>query len=150
MNWTLLTDILQCNPNFHNHPRYDCIIVKDDDGPYFAQLVQVFSCNIGGKDFPLALVQPFTETVSSTTAKLDEDLGFYRVAAKKRDECIFISILLRFICFSYLSASYLILSSALILSYLIFRSATPWSLHVHHTPLTYHILGHRVFALFIF
>lgn len=92
MNWTLLTDILQCNPNFHNHPRYDCVIVKDDDGPYFAQLVQVFSCNIGGKDFPLALVQPFTETVSSTTAKLDEDLGFYRVAAKKRDEYIFILI----------------------------------------------------------
>ncbi|KAK0434530.1 uncharacterized protein EV420DRAFT_1623783 [Desarmillaria tabescens] len=92
VNWTLLTDILRCSPNFHNHPRYDCVIVKDDDGPYFAQLVQVFTCNIGGKDFPLALIQPFTEAVSLTTAKLDEDLGFYRVSAKKRDECIFISI----------------------------------------------------------
>ncbi len=36
------------------------------------------------------------------------------------------------------------------LSYLIFRSATPGSLHTRHTPMTQHILGYRVFALFIF
>ncbi len=40
-----------------------------------------------------------------------------------------------------------------LLSYLIFRSATPWSLHIamkSHSPDVYFILGYRVFVLFIF
>ncbi len=50
------------------------------------------------------------------------------------------------ISFSYLSASYLILSSALILS---LDPRLQGSLQ-RHTPLKHHILGYRVFALFIF
>ncbi len=40
-----------------------------------------------------------------------------------------------------------------LLSYLIFRSATPRSLHItmkSHSPDVYFILGYRVFVLFIF
>ncbi len=46
--------------------------------------------------------------------------------------------------------SYLIFSAY---HYLIFRPVTPWSLRKSshcHTPPTCHILGYRVFALFIF
>ncbi len=52
----------------------------------------LFSCVVGGKSFPLALVHPFDEPVATSNAKLDKDLGFYRVRARKRTQSTFISI----------------------------------------------------------
>ncbi|KAK0207308.1 hypothetical protein IW262DRAFT_1302901 [Armillaria fumosa] len=45
------------------------------------ELVMVFTCVIGGKVFPLALVHPFNQPVDAATEKLDNDLGFYQVHA---------------------------------------------------------------------
>ncbi len=52
----------------------------------------VFTCVIGGKEFPLALVHPFDQPVNAATEKLDNDLGFYRVHVRKRQESAFVSI----------------------------------------------------------
>ncbi len=55
--------------------------------------------------------------------------------------------MLRFI-FFFLSKR--LLSYLIFGAYLIFRSTTPGSLHARHTPPARHILGYRVFTLFIF
>ncbi|KAG0698765.1 hypothetical protein DFH29DRAFT_877761 [Suillus ampliporus] len=49
----------KCNPMFYGSPRYDGIMVKTADKPFFTCLVYMFSCLIGGIDFPLALIHPY-------------------------------------------------------------------------------------------
>ncbi len=88
----MCTDYLRCSPDFYNHPRYDCVIVEGSEGSFFAQIIMLFSCVVGGKSFPLALVHPFDKPVATSNAKLDKDLGFYRVQARKRVQSTFISI----------------------------------------------------------
>ncbi|KAK0215012.1 hypothetical protein IW262DRAFT_1300251 [Armillaria fumosa] len=92
VDWNMCTDYLRCSPDFYNHPRYDCVIVKGLEGPFFAQTIMLFSCIVGGKSFPLVLVHPFDKPVGASNAKLDKDLGFYRVRAQKRTKSLFISI----------------------------------------------------------
>ncbi|KAK0209611.1 hypothetical protein IW262DRAFT_1468882 [Armillaria fumosa] len=77
VDWTTSTDYLRCSPNFYNHPRYDYLLINSTNHPFFAQLVMVFTCVIGGKEFPLALVHPFNQPVNAATEKLDKDLGLY-------------------------------------------------------------------------
>ncbi|KAK0457905.1 hypothetical protein IW261DRAFT_1579893 [Armillaria novae-zelandiae] len=81
IDWTTSTDYLWCNPNFYNHPRYDFLLVDSTERPFFAQLIMIFTCVIGGKSFPLALVHPVDQPADSATEQLDKDLGFYRVRA---------------------------------------------------------------------
>ncbi|KAK0464016.1 hypothetical protein IW261DRAFT_1427519 [Armillaria novae-zelandiae] len=78
INWTTSTDYLWCSPNFYNHPRYDFLLVDSTEQPFFAQLIMIFTCVIGGKLFPLALVHPVDQPADSVTEQLDKDLGFYR------------------------------------------------------------------------
>ncbi|KAK0435646.1 hypothetical protein EV421DRAFT_1892516 [Armillaria borealis] len=92
VDWTTSTDYLRCSPNFYNHPRYDYLLVDSAEHPFFAQLIMVFTCVIGGKEFPLALIHPFDQPVDAATEKLDKDLGFYRVRARKRQESAFVSV----------------------------------------------------------
>ncbi|KAK0506766.1 hypothetical protein EDD18DRAFT_1315910 [Armillaria luteobubalina] len=92
VDWNMYTDYLRCSPDFYNHPRYDCVIVEGPEGPFFSQTIMLFSCIVGGKSFPLALVHPFDEPVGASTAKIDQDLGFYRVRARKRTKLMFISV----------------------------------------------------------
>ncbi|SJL14897.1 uncharacterized protein ARMOST_18373 [Armillaria ostoyae] len=92
VDWNMCTDYLRCSPDFYNHPRYDCVIVEGSEGPFFAQIIMLFSCVVSGKSFPLALVHSFDEPVGASNAKLDKDLGFYRVRARKRTQSMFISI----------------------------------------------------------
>ncbi|KAK0218429.1 hypothetical protein EDD85DRAFT_797559 [Armillaria nabsnona] len=79
VDWTTSTDYLRCSPNFYNHPQYDYLLVDSTKCPFFTQLIMVFTCIIGGKEFPLALVHPFDQPIDAATEKLDKDLGFYRV-----------------------------------------------------------------------
>ncbi|KIJ38049.1 hypothetical protein M422DRAFT_177113, partial [Sphaerobolus stellatus SS14] len=37
------TDILRCNPNFHNRPRYDCVVINTSPIT-FAHLEFIFTC----------------------------------------------------------------------------------------------------------
>ncbi|KAK0235513.1 hypothetical protein EDD85DRAFT_792333 [Armillaria nabsnona] len=92
VDWNMCTDYLRCSPNFYNHPQYDCVIIEGSEGPFFMQIIMFFSCVVSGKSFPLALVHPFDKPVTTSNAKLDKELGFYRVQAQKRTQSTFISI----------------------------------------------------------
>lgn len=92
VDWTTSTDYLRCSQNFYNHSRYDFLLVDSTERPFFAQLIMIFTCVIAGKSFPLALVHPFDQPVDATNEKLDKDLGFYRVRARKRSESTFVSV----------------------------------------------------------
>ncbi|KAK0216356.1 hypothetical protein IW262DRAFT_1277145 [Armillaria fumosa] len=91
VDWCFTTDILQCSPNFHNHPRYDFVLLKTNQGPMFAQLVLVFECVVHGTTYPLMLVRPFSEAVGPITQK-DRDLGFYRVRTEMKSNPLIVSI----------------------------------------------------------
>ncbi|KAK0209572.1 hypothetical protein IW262DRAFT_1468837 [Armillaria fumosa] len=85
VDWTTSTDYLRCSPNFYNHPRYDYLLVDSTERPFFAQLIMIFTCVIGGKPFPLALVQPVDQPAGTVTEQVDKDLGFYRGALLVED-----------------------------------------------------------------
>ncbi|KAJ7081070.1 hypothetical protein C8R44DRAFT_653325, partial [Mycena epipterygia] len=70
--WTSTADYLRCNPKFHGHPRYDCVLVKTAQQPIFARLVYLFSCTV--------------------EKKKDNLLRFHRVHAKPRKSSEFISV----------------------------------------------------------
>lgn len=61
-DWTEARDILRCNPNFHQHKRYDCIIVNDDSpGTSVARLRSLLRCRLpSGRVVDIALVHAFT------------------------------------------------------------------------------------------
>jgi len=54
VDWRTHRDLLQCNPKFNGSPRYDCIMVKTADKPFFHLLVYVFTCWLVAQ-FPLPL-----------------------------------------------------------------------------------------------
>ncbi|KAK7041356.1 hypothetical protein R3P38DRAFT_2512397 [Favolaschia claudopus] len=47
--WTTATDYLRCSPKFHGQPRYDCVLVKTEQRPFFARLLYLFSCTVEDK-----------------------------------------------------------------------------------------------------
>ncbi|KAJ7898508.1 hypothetical protein B0H13DRAFT_1884243 [Mycena leptocephala] len=82
-DWKWTADYLRCNPKFHGHPRYDCVLVKTTDKPIFAQLLYMFSCTVENKSHPLALILPLDAPTGNTTRK-DKLLRFRRVRAQAR------------------------------------------------------------------
>ncbi|KIJ58540.1 hypothetical protein HYDPIDRAFT_184182 [Hydnomerulius pinastri MD-312] len=90
VDWKEHTDYLRCSPSFYNSPRYDCVIVHSDNGPFFARLVLLFTCQVADETYPLALIQPYDMPIGNRTRK-DKDLGFWCVRAKPRPSSIFIS-----------------------------------------------------------
>ncbi|KAK0207409.1 hypothetical protein IW262DRAFT_1469507 [Armillaria fumosa] len=91
IDWCFTTDILRCSPNFHNHPRYDFVLLKTNQGPMFAQLVLIFEFVVHGMTYPLMLVRPFSEAVGPITQK-DRDLGFYQVRTEMKSNPLIVSI----------------------------------------------------------
>lgn len=67
---------------FHNHPRYDCVIIQTVDKIIFGQLIYVFSCSIQGADelYPTALIHPF---VTPTGARRQSDSDFGLIQLRK-------------------------------------------------------------------
>ena len=61
-DWTEACDILHCNPNFHLHEWYDCVIINDDSpGTSVARLCSLSQCWLpSGKVIDVALVHAFT------------------------------------------------------------------------------------------
>ncbi|KIJ37159.1 hypothetical protein M422DRAFT_178317, partial [Sphaerobolus stellatus SS14] len=50
------TDLLRCNSNFHNWPRYDCVVINSSPIT-FARLESVFTCyDSSGRECDIALV----------------------------------------------------------------------------------------------
>lgn len=95
-DWQLKTDHLRCNPTFHGHPRYDCVLVHSSPHPYIARLICLFTCTVDGKEYPLALVQPYslspTTNLGQAQKNTDIDLELLRLQENFRSECEFVSI----------------------------------------------------------
>ncbi|KAJ7782439.1 hypothetical protein DFH07DRAFT_900870 [Mycena maculata] len=90
-NWLDNADFLCCNPSFHNRERYDAAIVKTTSGNVFVRLVYVFTCMIGERVHPFALVQALDVGTGQRSAK-DKALRLYHVRERQRKECEFISV----------------------------------------------------------
>ncbi|KAF7353173.1 hypothetical protein MSAN_01504900 [Mycena sanguinolenta] len=90
-HWLDDADYLRCNPCFHNRERYDAALVKTTAADIFVRLVFVFTCEIGGKVRPFALVQPLDVKTGPRTNK-DKTLGLHRVRQRERKKCEFISV----------------------------------------------------------
>ena len=89
-HWLDDADFLRCNPCFHNRERYDAALVKTMAGNIFVCLAFVFTCEVGGKVHPFALVQPLDVRTGQRTPK-DKVLGLHRVRQRERKNCEFIS-----------------------------------------------------------
>ncbi|KAJ6628855.1 hypothetical protein B0H10DRAFT_2260023 [Mycena sp. CBHHK59/15] len=89
--WNPVTDYLRCNPNFNGHPRYDCVLVKTEEKPFFARLLYMFSCTVEQKPHPFALILPL-DAPTGRARKVDKALRFRRVQAKLRKHSEFISV----------------------------------------------------------
>lgn len=82
---------------YHNHPRYDCVLLNTNNGPVFARLALVFMITVDGKDYSIALVQVFEQpqSVSASLRKKDKDLGFLRLQQRKEMEFVWAQSIIR-------------------------------------------------------
>ena len=92
VDWQVKTDYLRCNPMFHGHPRYDFIIANLPRGHVFAQLVLVFICRVGERNYRLALIQPLDKVSRPSTRNVDKGLSIHRWNIRARSKCEVISL----------------------------------------------------------
>jgi len=71
------TDYLQCNPAFHRHPYYNCVIIHRGNHNFFTWLLFLFIYSFRGTVLPFALIQPFSEVHYQW--KKDHDLQWHRL-----------------------------------------------------------------------
>jgi hypothetical protein len=91
VTWKYKTDYLHCSSNFHSQPRYDFVIVKTVEKPFFAQLLFLFACTVDTTLHPLALILPFDAPTGVPTA-LSQSLQLQQVCSKSRHKAEFISV----------------------------------------------------------
>ncbi|KAJ3832869.1 hypothetical protein F5878DRAFT_591241 [Lentinula raphanica] len=92
--WRPVMDILRCNPDFHNRPRYDFIIIQTArDGPVFAQMQYLFVCTVADMPYPMALIQAYR--VVRSRSSHDKDLGFLRLRKDRVTELISVQSIVR-------------------------------------------------------
>ncbi|KZS99986.1 uncharacterized protein LAESUDRAFT_667143 [Laetiporus sulphureus 93-53] len=81
--WKQITDYLHCSPDFHGHPRCDCVVLATDDPakPVFGRLLLLFTYTVDNVKYPLALVEPFNGQGQHGQWRLkqDIDVGFYHL-----------------------------------------------------------------------
>ncbi|KAF8193601.1 hypothetical protein K438DRAFT_1588988, partial [Mycena galopus ATCC 62051] len=73
VDWRSARDILRCNPQFHNAPRFDCIIYETDSNSLaMGELHCVFCCHLpGNAALDLAMVRPFRKTSWQPNTRTD-------------------------------------------------------------------------------
>lgn len=56
-DWTAAITTARCHPNFHGHPRQDCVMLNTSPSPTYAHLAYIFTCVFpSGTHCDLALV----------------------------------------------------------------------------------------------
>lgn len=100
VDWRQATDLLRCNPDFYNHPRYDHIVIQSDvatqlGNVIIAKLAFIFRVKFNNKAYDLALVRPLDKRVRQTPK--DKDLRFTRLKAQtpKEGRFIFLQSIIR-------------------------------------------------------
>ncbi|KAG1858282.1 hypothetical protein C8R48DRAFT_748763 [Suillus tomentosus] len=92
VDWCQHTDYLRCNPLFFGSPHFDCVFIRQtEDKVILGQLLFLFECLIGDRNFPLALIHPFDAPTGQCSRK-DRDLNLFRVRARRRAEAWFFSV----------------------------------------------------------
>jgi hypothetical protein len=96
VTWELVADYLRCSPQFHNHPRYDFVLVHTLDKLIFAQLIFAFSIVIGNDTYPIVLIQPLDAPPGSRSIK-EKELNLIRLRPRPRasSEFIFVRSIIR-------------------------------------------------------
>ncbi|KAG1793231.1 hypothetical protein EV424DRAFT_1475677 [Suillus variegatus] len=74
VDWRLQRDLLQCNPKFFGPPRYDCVMIKTEHQLFFARLIYMFHCKVGGTECSIALIHPYDVGIG-VRRRQDLDLG---------------------------------------------------------------------------
>ncbi|KAG2103715.1 uncharacterized protein F5147DRAFT_746667 [Suillus discolor] len=69
--------LLRCNPKLFGSPRYDCVIIKTKHQPFFAHLIYMFRCKVGGTELSLALIHPYDVGIG-VRRRQDLDLRLWR------------------------------------------------------------------------
>ena len=91
VDWRLRRDLLRCNSKFFGSPRYDCVMIKTEHQPFFARLIYMFRCKVGGTELSLALIHPYDVGIG-VRRRQDLDLELWRVRAKPRSSSEFIFV----------------------------------------------------------
>ncbi|KAI0723921.1 hypothetical protein C8T65DRAFT_734430 [Cerioporus squamosus] len=78
--WKLEVDKLRITANWYSAPRYDWVLFRGSGrGEYrFGQLNSVFTCNVEGTIYPLALVTVY-DVVLAPRSRVDHELGLLRI-----------------------------------------------------------------------
>ncbi|KAG1856191.1 hypothetical protein C8R48DRAFT_749169 [Suillus tomentosus] len=76
VDWCLHRDLLRCSPKFYGSLRFDCVIMKTTDKPFFTHLMYLFGCSIGDTDLALALIHPYDVGIG-VCRRQDVDLGLW-------------------------------------------------------------------------
>ena len=68
-DWTEVTDVVRCNANFHEHPRYDSVVINSERRPrtplHCARLYGLYRCYLPSHDHvDVALVHEFRSSRS--------------------------------------------------------------------------------------
>ncbi|KAG1756155.1 hypothetical protein EDD22DRAFT_981579 [Suillus occidentalis] len=75
---------------------YDCVMIKTEHQPFFARLIYMFRCKVGGTELSIALIHPYDVGIG-VRRRQDLDLGLWRVRAKPRSssEFVFVDSIIR-------------------------------------------------------
>lgn len=88
VTWQTNEDILRCNPHFHGHPRYDCVMYQtglEHKSIGFGRLVLIFTYAVDDDThIPFAIIQPFT--VTQTPRIKEKELQFIRLVANTQEK----------------------------------------------------------------
>ena len=84
VDWKIVTNYLQCNPDFHGHERYDCALVctidRHNNKLIIVQFQFMFEYIVGDVTLRLALVMPLDFATGKACA-VNEDLRFICLCA---------------------------------------------------------------------
>ncbi|KAL1762610.1 hypothetical protein FB107DRAFT_267837 [Schizophyllum commune] len=90
VDWTITADYLRCNPDFHDKPRFDFVLLQTGSnegdssaGIVVAQVLYIFGCKIDGVEHPLMITLPL-DAPTGTALRKDRDLGFIRRRMRQR------------------------------------------------------------------
>ena len=81
VDWKFTTDRLRCNESFHGHKRHDHILVKSENGHFFARILGLVRVTVDTESHALAYVEVYCRPPGSMRRK-DKDLGLYRLRLK--------------------------------------------------------------------
>ncbi|KIJ31220.1 hypothetical protein M422DRAFT_267173 [Sphaerobolus stellatus SS14] len=90
-NWQEHRDILRCNPNFYDKPRYDCVVINTKPIS-FARIYGLFSCETPSKTrHDIALIGKFQTSSWKPKTRWDG----CRIFEEKHSDFVFIKYLIR-------------------------------------------------------